>query len=353
MNWKLIWKRINDIITVVVVCVVILFIALVCWANHKVGQMRSTAISVMSSEGFVGERFCQLVNHAPVKLQANMVDEEMLYFSIPKAKYTKDNVLQMSTDPKAIQVGKWNSEKSGYVLGTLVYSDPKAYFFRIPWDKLAIKTDEWYKFRLGNYQYMISLDELNNLLEDKGLYGTEAGSYRISEGNGYDLPNHGYFVAKKGEPSLQRLVAQMLRGAKSNEERAQVLLDFVSGNIKYDWQLAGYSGQAMQRPNEVLMKGSGSCSGKSILYASLLEQVDIPYYFFYTPEHITVCVVGKFANNNKLAYNIGKDVCSVAETTAKNFVIGESRINTEGYVVDFFQRPSDGAPMTKDGRGLK
>ncbi len=310
-------------------------------------SLRNIALSYMVAVGYSGERFYQQVTHAPVKLDRWIVDQKMIYFLIPKSKYTRVNVLQMSRNPKTFEFAKYNSEKGGYLLGTRISYLEDFYYFRIPEDDLAIDTKQVFKFPLGNYEYKVSLRELRDLIHNKNLCGEEAGKEFIRDDE-RGLPNHGPFVAKVGEPSLKRLTAEIISGTDSNEAKAQRLLDFVTEEITYDHELASaYDVQYMQRPNEVLMKGSGTCSGKSILYASLLEQAGVKYRFLYVPEHITVCVTGNFSNYNGLAYKIGGEKCAIAETTVPGFRIGETSTNGN-YTVKFTQRPPSEA-VTKDG----
>jgi len=79
---------------------------------------------------------------------------------------------------------------------------------------------------------------------------------------------------------------------------AQRLLDFVTEELDYDPSDAISGIEVLKRPNEVLMTKSSDCSGKVILYASLLEQTNIDYRLVYFDGHIAVAVEGEYGNRN-------------------------------------------------------
>ena len=61
--------------------------------------------------------------------------------------------------------------------------------------------------------------------------------------------------------------------ANNREAKIQRLVDFVSNEIQYDYSEAVGGRETLKRPNEVLFTRSGDCSNKTILLASLLEQI--------------------------------------------------------------------------------
>jgi hypothetical protein len=151
----------------------------------------------------------------------------------------------------------------------------------------------------------------------------------------YGLPivfsNHGAFVARPNEPSLQRFVGELLKDAPDNrEQKVQRLLDFVSSEIEYNWTEAIGQYETLKRPTEVLMSRNGDCSNKTILLASLLEQISEEYLLFYSPRHITVGVKqGNFPNENGLFYTWEGQTWLIAESTFPGFQIGKTPINDD------------------------
>jgi hypothetical protein len=86
---------------------------------------------------------------------------------------------------------------------------------------------------------------------------------------------------------------------------------------------------------------SRDCSNKSILLASLLEQIGEEYILLYCPQHITVAVPqGAFVNDNKLDFTWNQKSWVIAETTVAGFQVGKSkltdpdRLNSVEYVQD-------------------
>jgi hypothetical protein len=89
------------------------------------------------------------------------------------------------------------------------------------------------------------------------------------------------------------------------------------------------------------MTRSGDCSNKTILLASLLEQIGEEYILLYCPHHITVAVPQEnFINENKLDFAWNQKPWMIAETTMPGFQIGKSRVadpallTTVNYVQD-------------------
>ena len=75
------------------------------------------------------------------------------------------------------------------------------------------------------------------------------------------------------------------------------------------------------------MTRNGDCSNKTILLASLLEQIGEEYLLLYCPLHITVAVpIGSFPNENKVDFDFNSQQLAIAETTVKGFQVGRSRV---------------------------
>ena len=116
----------------------------------------------------------------------------------------------------------------------------------------------------------------------------------------------------------------------------------MTNEIEYDYTEAVGSRETLKRPNEVLMSRTSDCSNKTILMASLLEQIGEDYLLLYCPQHITVAVPqGEFPNENKLSFNwSGKD-WMIAETTLPNFEIGKTKVTESVKLtsVQYVQKP--------------
>ena len=93
------------------------------------------------------------------------------------------------------------------------------------------------------------------------------------------------------------------------------------------------------------MAGRGDCSSKSILLASLLEQINEDYLLVYYKDHITVAVrKGKFPNNNGLTFMREGETWLIAEATVPGFQIGETIVENKLIFkdVEYVQRPDKG-----------
>ena len=75
------------------------------------------------------------------------------------------------------------------------------------------------------------------------------------------------------------------------------------------------------------MTRSADCSNKTILLASMLEQINEEYILLYCPQHITVAVPqGNYSIENGLDFTWNQKPWVIAETTAPGFQIGKSMV---------------------------
>ena len=119
-------------------------------------------------------------------------------------------------------------------------------------------------------------------------------------------------------------------------------MDFVSNEIEYSYTEAVAPSEKLKRASETLMTRNGDCSNKTILLASLLEQIGEEYLLLYSPRHITVAVPqGNYVNDNGLDFTWENKQWLIAETTLAGFQIGftqvkEARLLTK---VNYVQTP--------------
>src|SRR4030095_10595834 len=209
-------------------------------------------------------------------------------------------------------------------------SPAASHFFKTTSDNFRLDTDQSLTFPFTNVTYTVSLDELNNFANNSQLYGGRLVA-KIPERRDGPLmvfANHGIMVAKPGEPSLKRLTDELLKDVGNDREaRIQRLVDFVSTEIEYSFTEAVSSREKLKRAPETLMTRSADCSNKTILLASLLEQINEEYILLYCPRHITVAIPqGNFVNENKLDFEWNQKPWLIAETTAPGFQIGKSMV---------------------------
>ncbi len=92
------------------------------------------------------------------------------------------------------------------------------------------------------------------------------------------------------------------------------------------------------------MTRTGDCSNKTILLASLLEQIGEEYILLYCPRHITVAVPqGNFADNNKLDFTWNNKQWLIAETTLPGFQVGKTLVTEANLLthVEYVQNPKN------------
>ena len=299
-------------------------------------ERRLTMISYLSNPIFTNDDFCEQLTHTKAKLEINQLDERKLYFSIKKEAFEGEKTIKkLCIDSKSVEFSK---VKNGNLeLGNYRFNDTTALFFRFPDSLLRVPKKIQFQVNYKSFNYTISDKELSNFISNKSIYG---GNYYITkngkkDGNIYGM-NHGAMVSIKNEPSLQRFAKQIIRQCKTHEQKIQTLLTFVTNQISYNFDEANSGGETLKRPNEVLMSKSSDCSGKTILFASFLEQINADYRLVYMSGHISVFVKGKFESRNKYLLKADGATFHLAETTCPDFIIGETILN-DGTIFSFTQ----------------
>jgi hypothetical protein len=275
----------------------------------------------MSDPAFTNSDFTKQITGTNAQLEIYNVKESMLYFTLAKNE-DKDLVLRMITSsPEKVEFG--SEDKSRIHLGGYSYKGTERLFFRFPKEDLLIDTTKVIKIDFGKLTYTVSVRELADFSANRTIYGGDIGIGKVGS---MKLANHGALVGIRNEPSLQRLAVQIIGEEKNKEKISQKLLTFVNENIKFNEIEAEGKFEVLKRPNEVLMSGSSDCSGLTILYASLLEQTDIDYRLVYYVGHITAAVEGEFPLINGLNFESNGKRFHIAETTTRNFRIGQSKL---------------------------
>jgi hypothetical protein len=295
-------------------------------------QIRDNTILLLDYETYSGDEFRKQVLGRGVLHRYVKVNDEA-FFSYPESSEEEfaEFVAKYFIDAKKLDHGR---ESDGMLrIGDykISASPNAARFFRTNLANIKIEPDQTLRFPYANAEYTISLKEMNNFLNDSMVYG---GRLVAQQGERTNRPmtifaNHGIMVAKPGEPSLTRLADAILKDVPADREtRIQTLVDFVANEIEYSYREALGGGETLKRASETLMTRNGDCSNKTILLASLLEQIGEEYIILYTPRHITVAVpIGNFPNENKVDFEFDSRLWAVAETTVKGFQIGSSKLD--------------------------
>jgi hypothetical protein len=261
----------------------------------------------------------------------------------------QSTIANFATDPSRVVYGEELKKSKHFSTGAANLGGANKCPLLIPVNNLRLNPYTTLELKFSTAVYTISVKELGGFLADKSIYG---GPMRIFSKDRIQremnvFGNHGAFVAKPNEPSLMRLAGALtsnisLYGQNAREQRVQNLLDFVSSDITYDQTEANFKGEVLKRPEETLMARRGDCSSKTILLASLLEQIGEEYRLVYYLDHITVAVrKGNFASANGLTFSREGETWMIAESTVPGFIIGETKVeNTLIFSgIQYVQRP--------------
>ena len=300
-------------------------------------RYRDVLVSYMSEPMFRNPDFVHQVTGTEADIKLYDLDEQMLYFVINKRDYDSAETLKKITiSPRSAEFG---FEQNGRVfLGAYTLSGTGRFLFRIPDTDIKADSTKIIFKNFGSIKYYLSVPELADYADDIVIYG---GKTDLETTKDKYLANHAAFISKPGEPTLSRFCEEIVSGEKNKEKTAQILLDFVTGNIRFNDKeaLSGY--EVLKRANEVLLTGSADCSGMTVLYASMLEQYNIEYFLLYFPGHIAVGVSGNFKDENGLNVEIEGKKYTLAETTAKGFEIGKTKLlkNDLTDELKYYQKP--------------
>jgi len=296
-------------------------------------KTRDAVVMLLAFPQFSGESFRRQIL-GEVRLQRLMFGDREVYFSAPESSEQEfaDAVGKFVIDRQKLVFAETKGEKFD-LDGFLLRKTPESgYFFKTKLENLRFDPNAELEFPYKELTYKLSMSELVDFAENKQVYGGKivATTDPKIDNKAIMFGNHGAMVARPGEPSLKRVVAQLLGDAPENlprEVKIQKLLDFVTTEIEYDFVEALGTSETLKRPNEVLMTRRSDCSNKTILMASLLEQIGEDYLLLYCPNHITVAVPqGAFPLENRLKFEWDSKIWIAAETTMPQFQIGKTKI---------------------------
>jgi len=299
--------------------------------DYLAEDIRNNTLLMLDYSTFSGDEFRkQILGKGKLEKFNRRTNEA--YFTFPKTDEAEFNefTAKYFYHPSKLEFGK---EKDGKIdLGTykMPVSPEAPRFFKTSLDNIRLDTAQTVSFPFYNVTYTASLRELSDLTSNLQVYGgrlmTQAPTRRDEPQ--FVFANHGIMVAKPDEPSMKRLSEDLVKDIGPNREaRIQRLVDFVSSEIEYSYTEAVGSRETLKRGSETLMTRTGDCSNKTILLASLLEQIGEEYVLLYCPRHITVAIPqGNYPNNNKLDFTWNGKPWLIAETTLSGFQVGKTRV---------------------------
>lgn len=296
-------------------------------------EIRNSTVMMLAQPTFSGDEFeKQILGKGRFEWFDRKKREA--YFSFPEADQSEfdEFLAKYFVNPKKLEIG---AEKGGNIkIGelTIPVSADLKYFFKSSLENIRIEPNQTLNFPFKTVNYTLNLNEMKGFTDNSRVYGGKLIAEASTTGNQPKIvfANHGIMVAKPNEPSLKRLTDELLKDESlggDREKRIQRLVDFVSNEIEYSYTEAVAPRETLKRADEVLMTRIGDCSNKTILLASLLEQIGEDYVLLYCPQHITVAVPqGKYANENKLDFVYENKPYLIAESTLPGFQIGKTRV---------------------------
>lgn len=310
--------------------------------------VRDSIVSMLAYPKFSGDEFRQQILGKGRLERFERVNED-LYFTYPNASQEEfdEFVNKFFIDKSKLEMAKEKNgrmELGGYSVGI---SEQTPYFFRSSLNNFKVDSTQTLTFPYKTVKYTMNLREAKSFLDNSQVYGGNlvADATQRSSDPMILFANHAIMVGKPNEPTLKRLVDELLKDVPNDREnKIQRLLDFVSNEIEYNYTEAVGGGETLKRPNEILMTRNGDCSNKTILLASLLEQIGEDYIMLYCPKHITVAVPqGNFPNDNKMDFEWERKTWLFAEGTLPNFQIGKTKVAGFDKItpVSFVQRPKE------------
>jgi len=311
-------------------------------------EVRDTTVMMLAQPTFTGEGFREQVlgKGRLVKFVWSLKDAYFVYPESDDAEF-EAFLNKYFIDRSKIDFGSIKQDElelGGY---SIPLSKDATRFFRTQLSNIRIDPKQNLTFSLKDATYTVSLNEIHNLANNSEVYGGRMVA-RIPERRDepqFVFANHGIMVAKPDEPSLKRLTEELLKDVEpSREARIQRLVDFVSTDIAYSYAEALGSRETLKRASETLMTGNGDCSNKTILLASLLEQINEEYILLYCPGHITVAVPqGGFPDDNKLDFSWSHKNWMIAETTLPGFQVGMTPIKESNRLthINYVQDPKN------------
>jgi hypothetical protein len=312
-----------------------------CNQQKDLTPAQQTAIRYLYMPALICDTLPRQLWHPALDFRGYDRGKQQLYF-IAKNELDRSEMLQLLTiDTSKIEYAPCST-------GTCEFGGMRGiidgyYAFRIPSTNLKVDTSHVFTYRYNDTTMSMTFAELIQE-QDPGMFYHTPKGIDLTKYFGHPVyaGNIGANISKADkDPVIKKLAEKITAGLHSDEEKAQALLQYVTTNISYSYEDLWYETEVAKRAHEVLLSGDGDCSAKTTLYASLLEQCAIPYCLLYYKNHVNVGVRGNFVNENGYTQKVNDQQYAVAETTAENFVIGKTKVESPERISKllFYQDP--------------
>jgi hypothetical protein len=307
-------------------------------------SVNKAMLSMLASGRAYGKKLQKIMLNG-LQLELWDLRKKAVYFSLPQDVQPSNKVFATVTkNPELRKEAKIISEYLDIDGMHLTRTKEKYHLYAVNYQDIFFDPNRIISIDFGREIYSVSLGKLALFLRNDSVYG---GRLRVSrvppEIIRPDFLNHGALVTPKGETTLLEFVQQIVNGANSVQEKIQALLNFVTEKIQYDQKEFYFGREFLQRFTETLIAKEGDCSNKSILFSSMLEQLEIEYILVYSKNHIFVAVEQEnHLNSNSYGFSFKNKIWTPAETTVPGFKIGQSKVTNPELLreIKYVQIPS-------------
>ncbi len=144
--------------------------------------------------------------------------------------------------------------------------------------------------------------------------------------------NHAGYISRGKDPFLQKFIDAYSNEEEDTAKMVERLFAFVTDSVEYIYSDYYRNRDITMYPYETLLSCRGDCSAKSVLFASILESLDIDYLLIFYPSHVLVGVDMKMPDEDSspLYFTYQDKKYYLGETTVQGFRIGKGLV-PEGY----------------------
>lgn len=280
---------------------------------------QETAFFYLYNQTLITDTFSRTLYQDAIDFVAVDQEKGLLYFIFDKTMNRDATLLKIARDTSLIEFAPCENGPCNF--GGLEGNVDDIYALRMPITNLRVDSQMSFPFVTKTTVDTMTFAQLQKSLDKSWYYGGK--EYFVIGKNNFR--NLGVSILKKNEDSKIYALAQKLKGDETEKEKiVQNVLDLVANEIEYSYADFWYQTEIMQRAHEVLLSGFADCSGKTVLMASLLEQLDIEYVLLYYKSHVNIAIAGDFPNDNGYEVPINGQQYTIAETTCPNFKMGRT-----------------------------
>jgi len=180
--------------------------------------------------------------------------------------YANSQLIKVNTNDSTVAVNYNATDYSK--IKVAITKGSSTYYYGLP------SKHEFYPLQMGNCRYSVNLYENASGNKYKSVYSKKI-SLKTSDESVFLSSSQN--VSWDEESAAVTLASELTEGLESDEEKFQVIYDYVVNNIRYDYRKA-YTVQAgyIPSPDDTLVDGTGICYDYSSLLAVMLRSQDIP-----------------------------------------------------------------------------